>query len=403
MRNQARVQNNGMQSRNGADSMTDGTRIRPTTFASGPRAARRAVQRAVAELRRGDPVLMRPDRGPALLIQAAETATADSAAALRALSGRPIVLLLTGQRAVSLGLWTDSTGVVALDVDTAMDPAIISALADPTATPADAPLPRPSVDRLSGDLVEGALATCRLLKLAHLIPAALATPVERPFPAEQLVAHADLLSVSAGDIARQDDAEAATLRPVAEARVPLSDSERTRIVAFRPTDGGREHLAIILGDPAPAEPALIRIHSECFTGDLLGSLRCDCGDQLRGAIGEISRHGSGVLLYLAQEGRGIGLVNKLRAYRLQDAAFDTVDANEMLGYEADERVYRPAAAMLRQLGYTQVRLMTNNPEKVAQLEACGVAVVERVPHVFPANGHNEFYLRTKKERSGHLI
>ena len=383
--------------------MTDGTRIRSAPFVSGPRGARRSVQRAVADLRRGDPVLMRPDRGPALLIQAAETATTDSAAALRALSGRPILLLLTAQRAVSLGLWTDPTGVVALDVDTDMDPAVIGALADPTADPGNGPLVRPTVHHLPSDLVEGAVAASRLLKLARLIPAALATPVERPFPAEQLVAHADLLSVSAGDIARQDAAEAATLRPVAEAQVPLSDSERTRIVAFRPTDGGREHLAIVLGEPAPGEPVLIRIHSECFTGDLLGSLRCDCGDQLRGAISEISRHGHGILLYLAQEGRGIGLVNKLRAYRLQDAAFDTVDANEMLGYEADERVYRPAAAMLRQLGHTRVRLMTNNPEKVAQLEACGVTVVERVPHVFPANGHNEFYLRTKKERSGHLI
>jgi GTP cyclohydrolase II len=185
--------------------------------------------------------------------------------------------------------------------------------------------------------------------------------------------------------------------------VPLADAEDTQIIAFRPSDGGIEHLAIVIGSPDPAAPVLIRLHSECFTGDLLGSLRCDCGDQLRGAIGEIARAGGGVLLYLAQEGRGIGLVNKLRAYQLQDSGFDTVDANEQLGFDADERVYLPAAEMLRQLRFLRVRLLTNNPEKVAALNRCGIAVIERVPHVFPANGHNERYLRTKATRSGHLL
>ncbi len=185
--------------------------------------------------------------------------------------------------------------------------------------------------------------------------------------------------------------------------MPLRDAETTRIIAFRPSDGGLEHLAILIGDPDPATPVLTRLHSECFTGDLLGSLRCDCGDQLRGAIAEIARAGGGVLLYLAQEGRGIGLVNKLRAYELQDAGFDTVDANEQLGFDADERVYLPAAEMLRQLGFTRIRLLTNNPEKMAALTRCGITVVERVPHVFPANGHNERYLKTKATRSGHLL
>jgi GTP cyclohydrolase II len=148
---------------------------------------------------------------------------------------------------------------------------------------------------------------------------------------------------------------------------------------------------------------LARLHSECFTGDLLASLRCDCGDQLRGAIDKIAEAGSGVLVYLAQEGRGIGLVNKLRAYQLQDDGFDTIGANEQLGFDADERVYLPAAEILRDLGYSQVRLLTNNPEKVAALARCGITVVERVPHVFPANAHNEEYLRTKATRGGHLF
>jgi len=148
---------------------------------------------------------------------------------------------------------------------------------------------------------------------------------------------------------------------------------------------------------------LARIHSECFTGDLLGSLRCDCGDQLRGAIAEIGKQGQGILLYLAQEGRGIGLVNKLRAYRLQDSGADTAEANRQLGFEADERIYLPAAEMLRQLGYSQVRLLTNNPAKVEGLRRCGVAVTERVPHIFPANEHNDRYLAAKVARLGHVM
>ena len=148
---------------------------------------------------------------------------------------------------------------------------------------------------------------------------------------------------------------------------------------------------------------LFRSHSECFTGDLLGSLRCDCGDQLRGAIREIAGAGAGVVLYLAQEGRGIGLVNKLRAYQLQDQGLDTFEANEQLGFDADERHYLVAAEMLRQLGFTRIRLMTNNPHKIESLGKAGIAVIERVAHAFPSNGHNQRYLATKATRAGHLL
>lgn len=162
-------------------------------------------------------------------------------------------------------------------------------------------------------------------------------------------------------------------------------------------------MAIVIGEPDPADCVLVRVHSECFTGDLLGSLRCDCGDQLRGAIREIGEAGAGILLYLAQEGRGIGLINKLRAYTLQDAGLDTVDANLHLGYGPDERIYTPAAQILRELGVERVRLMTNNPDKVKALSSAGVEVVERVPHVFGSNEHNQAYLNTKATRSGHLF
>jgi GTP cyclohydrolase II len=148
---------------------------------------------------------------------------------------------------------------------------------------------------------------------------------------------------------------------------------------------------------------LTRLHSECFTGDLLGSLKCDCGDQLRGAVQAIAKAGGGVLLYLAQEGRGIGLMNKLRAYRLQDEGFDTMEANQRLGFAADERLYDIAARMLRLLGYSKVRLLTNNPDKVRALQAAGIEVTERVPHSFPDNAHNRDYLRVKAEKGGHLF
>jgi GTP cyclohydrolase II len=162
-------------------------------------------------------------------------------------------------------------------------------------------------------------------------------------------------------------------------------------------------LAIIIGEPSSDHPVLTRLHSECFTGDVLGSLRCDCGDQLRGALGVMAAAGGGVLLYLAQEGRGIGLVNKLRAYALQDRGLDTIDANGALGFDPDERFYRPAAEMLRQLGFTKIRLMTNNPQKLAALALYDIAIVERVPLAFPSNAHNESYLRTKAVRSGHYL
>lgn len=366
-------------------------------------ASLRAVDRATGDLRRGDPVLVRPDIGPALLITAAESTTDEGLDRMAALGGGIPSVILTGQRAVTLGLDDRPDGVLQLGLARRPDSSWVRALADPLET-----VPKGSLNGVTGphfaeDSKTGAVAATRLLKLARLLPAALAIEVERPLATDRLAATSDILSVAAFDIDHYQAHAARSLRRVADARVPLDGAEVTDIVAFRPTDGGQEHLAIVIGAPSPDHPVLVRMHSECFTGDLLGSLRCDCGPQLRGAVSEIANQGGGILLYMAQEGRGIGLINKLRAYRLQDADFDTVDANEMLGYEADERLYLPAAEILRQLGFARVRLMTNNPAKVNDLSALGIEVVERVPHIFPANGHNEFYLHTKKVRSGHLI
>ncbi|MBP7135605.1 MAG: GTP cyclohydrolase II [Sphingomonadaceae bacterium] len=188
----------------------------------------------------------------------------------------------------------------------------------------------------------------------------------------------------------------------ARARLPVAASEKAELVAFRSPEMAGEHVALIVGQPNGEAP-LVRLHSECLTGDVLGSLKCDCGPQLDAALRLIAANGWGILLYLRQEGRGIGLINKLRAYQLQDQGFDTVDANLRLGFAVDSRDFGVAARMLQLLGQDQVRLLTNNPEKVAGLEASGIRVAERVPHQLPPNPHNERYLATKRDRTGHQL
>ncbi|WP_116366882.1 GTP cyclohydrolase II [Parahaliea mediterranea] len=172
---------------------------------------------------------------------------------------------------------------------------------------------------------------------------------------------------------------------------------------FEDAQANKEHVVLTMGDVADGEPVLARIHSECLTGDALFSLRCDCGNQLEAALKAISEAGRGALFYLRQEGRGIGLLNKIRAYKLQDAGADTVEANEQLGFGADMRDYSILGPMLQHLNIQQVRLMTNNPRKVAALEAAGVNVVERIPLHTDCNPHNEKYLQTKGAKLGHLF
>jgi GTP cyclohydrolase II len=353
----------------------------------------------ITALRRGEPVLIR-DPEISVLAVAAELVSDKNLQRLRTISQTPLRVVLTRRRAVALGRAPrdELSGALTISIASELPAAVIRNLADPAASLGAEP---PGVGSKPVPAKGGARAAVALAKLASLLPAAL---VLRTGKSEStlLARRGDIATIESAAVFKRDAATAG-LERVAEARVPLADAENARLIAFRPRDGGLEHLAILIGSPDPAAPVLVRLHSECFTGDLLASLRCDCGDQLRGGIAAIARAGGGVLLYLAQEGRGIGLVNKLRAYRLQDAGFDTLDANEQLGFDADERVYLPAAEMLRQLGFGIVRLLTNNPDKVAALERYGIRVAERMPHVFPSNGHNENYLRTKATRSGHFL
>jgi GTP cyclohydrolase II len=356
----------------------------------------RAVHRAVADLRRGTPVLLEGEER--LVLLPAETAGARGLAEFAALAGGPAVLLLAPARAAAVLRRPVQQGVpaVALTLPRGLlEPAALRSLADPTAeqlfpsepTVAHTPL-------LSG-------AALALTKLARLLPAVIAAPA-LPGAADRALDLA-LLAVAAADVASYPTEIAAGLVRVAEAEVPLGDAPDARVVAFRGPDAGIEHLAILVGRPeASTTPPLVRLHSECFTGDLLGSLRCDCGPQLRGAIKRMAEDGAGVLLYLAQEGRGIGLVNKLRAYALQDRGLDTLDANRALGWGADERTFMVAATMLEELGLREVRLLTNNPDKVAALAACGLTV-HRESHAFAPNGVNDRYLATKAARFGHLL
>lgn len=356
------------------------------------------VDRAANELRRGRAVLVADAAGTSIAA-AAETVTAERLEQLRAQGA--VELALTLHRANVLHVRTAGTDPVLLPVTARMTAAALRDLADPTSD-LDHPMRGPFTAKREAP-PRAAAAAVALCKRARLLPSALLVPAISASAASDWANRQDAVTLEAEAILRHELDAAVSLKRVTAARVPLFDAETAEIIAFRPADGALEHLAIIIGQPNAAAPVLTRLHSECFTGDLLGSLRCDCGEQLRGAIQQIQQTGAGVLLYLAQEGRGIGLINKLRAYRLQDQGFDTIEANERLGFEADERLFQPAAEMLRQLGFDRVRLMTNNPEKVAGLERSGIAVTERVPHAFPANNHNEAYLATKKKRSGHYL
>ncbi len=350
--------------------------------------APRAAARAIDALRRGWPIAIRGESGTLSLL-AIETGDAarlaefdpESSAPVLISAGRAATLKLANQRdaavpdapvLVQRALWLDFDGAVAL-ADPQLD------LATPLKGPFRAiPVPVP----------DAAAAALRLARVAGLLPAFFIREGE----AEGAITSADI-------DAHEDPAR---LRIVTRARLPVAGAENAEIVAFRTPESPDEHVALLIGQPNGTAP-LVRLHSECLTGDVLGSLKCDCGPQLHAAIHAIAENGWGVLLYLRQEGRGIGLINKLRAYALQDQGFDTVDANTRLGFAVDARDFGVAGRMLRLLGQDRVRLLTNNPEKVAGLEATGIAVAERVPHSLPPNPHNERYLATKRDRTGHQL
>ncbi|MBD3804328.1 MAG: GTP cyclohydrolase II [Rhodobacteraceae bacterium] len=354
-------------------------------FTLGPSPTER-LNRARADLRMGVPVLL-----SGRLAVAVETLSPERLEALRALG--PLVLAITARRASTLKARVYDEDVARIKVPAEADLRWLRALADP-ADDLRVPMKGP-LEALRGGDADLARAAIRLAKSAQLLPAALL--VEAPEPAPS-----DLTCVSAEEALTASDIPQA-FAPVSAARVPMRAAEAGRLHIFRPDDGAEEHYAIEIGQPDRSKPVLARLHSACFTGDVLGSLKCDCGPQLDAALTMMGHEGTGVLLYLNQEGRGIGLANKMRAYSLQDQGFDTVEANHRLGFEDDERDFRIGAALLKKLGFSRVRLLTNNPAKVKMLEANGIEVVERVPLKVGMSRHNAAYLATKAAKSGHIL
>jgi GTP cyclohydrolase II len=235
----------------------------------------------------------------------------------------------------------------------------------------------------------------QLARIAELLPSVLTIALPKTFVDE------NILSTPATYIKEYNDVAAYELQEACRTNLALKHNITSEIIAYRPNLGGKEHYAIIIGKPE--KTPLVRVHSSCYTGDLLESLACDCHDQLHTAIDLMHKNGGGIILYMLQEGRGIGLINKLRAYALKEQGFDTVDANEALGFDDDERLFLPAAIILKKLGIKEVKLLTNNPKKSSALEDCGIKVIECVPHIMPTNKHNEQYLKTKSDRFGHRM
>ena len=347
-------------------------------------ALQRPIHRAIADLKAGAPVAVE-GAASAVLGFPADCLSDDQLLWLRGIAApRELSLVITARRARALDLKADRP--VALRLAPGVNAASILALA--TAERRSASLDLTPAGETGAAMVE-------LAKLARRLPSA----VIAEMPPEASVA--GVTRVLAADVAACRAALAQSLKCAGEARVPLAGGD-ARFVVFEDVVGST-HTAIVVGEPRPGAEVRVRVHSSCFTGDLFGSKRCDCGDQLHLALRRIQEAGSGVLLYLDQEGRGIGLANKMHAYRLQDGGLDTVDANHRLGFEDDERDYEIAARMLAMLGIERIIVLTNNPTKIGGLERHGITVAGRLPLLTRPTSHNARYLATKARRSGHDI
>ena len=352
------------------------------------------LNRARADLRIGLPVILGAE-GRSILAVSAETVSAARLADLRGLG--PLSLALTARRAETLRAPAYDGDIARIALPPKADLAWLRAVADPQ-DDLEHPMKGPftALRDSEGDLARAAI---QLAKTAQLLPAVVTHDLAEgyAFAARHSLTFLPLADCTP-ELFRTGD-----LFPVVSARVPMQAAKAGRLHIFRPEDGGTEHYAVEIGNPDRNAPVLARLHSACFTGDVLGSLKCDCGPQLNAALHQMGEEGAGILLYLNQEGRGIGLANKMRAYSLQDQGFDTVEANHRLGFEDDERDFRIGAAILREMGFSAVRLLTNNPAKLRMMEAQGLSVTERVALRVGQTAENRAYLATKAAKSGHLL
>ena len=363
-----------------------------------------AIERAIHELRCGRALYCceTDDSGAVrrgMLVAAAETVSTTLLARLEQLAGQAgLALAITRERAETLGFSPSAAtsgggqDAVLLRTHQLTSASVVEWLAG--VHPSSAGYIA-SDRRLAIEPGEPLIAaTLKLAKSARLLPAALIVPLP--------TAPQEVLTITKAQLERLDPSATSDLERVSEARVPLAGHEECRLVLFRDNRDASEHVAVLIGSPKPG-PVSVRLHSACLTGDLLASLRCDCGDQLRSGVEQLAAVGGGVLLYLAQEGRGIGLANKLRAYQLQDTGLDTIEADRHLGFGADERSYGAAASMLRHLGLTRIQLLTNNLEKIEALRNAGIEVVGGQSLIGAVNRHNARYVHAKRERAGHLL
>ncbi len=345
-------------------------------------------ERAASELRAGRPIVLRDGTGPARAFMALDSSTAHSYAAFAEASGGRHYLFLTPTRAQVLGLEAPAGTRVPL-AGVSYDALAALAYLRQAQLPAE---------HTAGDALDaGATEIARLgLLLPAMIAVELAPKDESAFAGCQWLDLCDLPEGCAR--AAERPYELVTRTPV-----PLRDVGMSEFVVFRGGVAQRDQVAIVVGQPDLSRPVPVRVHSSCLTGDLFGSLKCDCGDQLRRGLDKLKALGGGVLLYLDQEGRGTGIAAKMRAYGYQHAGLDTIDADAQLGFGPDERRYGSAVAMLRGLGIERIQLLTNNPSKVERLRAAGIEVVERIPVTGEITHENEQYLRTKAARAGHAL
>ncbi|MYH57603.1 MAG: GTP cyclohydrolase II [Boseongicola sp. SB0675_bin_26] len=351
---------------------------------------RERIARARTDLRLGLPVVLATGTSNALVLAADGI---DPFRLADVMKHGASVMVITARRAETLRAraYDGDLARLRLPLDATAD--WVASVADPQ-DDLSKPMKGPFISERDGSARIHGLAL-RLVKSARLLPAAIVTEVEDAPPAELTVLDANGL----GEVLKAP----ASHEEVVAGRVPTALAAHGRVRVFRPDDGGEDHVAAEIGRPARDAPVLTRLHSACFTGDVLGSLKCDCGAQLHAALRQMAEEGAGVLLYLHQEGRGIGLANKMRAYRLQDQGFDTVEANHRLGFEDDERDFRTGADLLKRLGFSSVRLLTNNPAKVDMMQTQGIEVVERVPLRVGRTTENADYLDVKARKSGHML
>ena len=365
-------------------------------------------ERAISELRRGGKVVVSDvNNGISVLLMAAEMIESESIESLSKISSSRPNLILTSNRSKAIGLNTNGFPCsISIDKNWTINDILTLCM----------PLQNYNQPKLNGVIFEKGnkiISTCLLLlRQARLLPAGIMSIIYN-VAIESINEWANknnIIHIEDINIQSFEKNNAERLSIAVRAKVPLAEIDQCEVVVFRPLDGGEEHFCLFIGNsikildsPNSSHTPIVRIHSQCITGDILDSLKCDCGQQLKQSIKLMAKANEGILIYLAQEGRDIGLLNKLRAYSLQDKGMDTVQANLALGFNDDERLYYPVKEMLSKLGVSSIKLITNNPKKITHLSNLGVNILKRISMKIKPNEYNKKYLKTKATKSGHLL